>query len=463
MKKILIIVTLLVMAGALYAQGLISIGKDACTYCNMFIKDPQFVAVAIDKEGNTQKFDAIECLVNYLKGKDENKFVELLVADCEKNGSLIDAKSAVYLKSKNIASPMGAYLSAYESKKAAEKVKKNKGGELFNWEELMQKFKDSRFGLLDHPTHHHHRPDAYAPIGIMGDHLHHKGGFMVSARYMTMQMEGNLSGTDEVNDMTIFENYMVTPQHMRMDMLMVGIMYAPSDRLTFMLTQNFLRNQMDLTTRMGMNFSTESEGIGDMKIGAMYGLFSQSTHSLHLNGGVSLPTGSLKMEGDTPIGEGMRLPYPMQLGSGTVDLTFGGTYKGSAENFSWGAQPLTIIRTGENAEGYRWGNEYTVNTWVGYKLTDWMSMAGQVSARRQSQMSGFDEMLNPMMVTTADTKNTGFTKVYSQIALNFSFGESPILRDFKAGVSYGMPVYQKVEGIQMNEKASYTIGMRYSI
>lgn len=463
MKKILFIVTILVMTGAAFAQNLINLGKDACSHCNMFIKDQQFVAVAVGQDGDTQKFDAIECLVNYLKVEDESSFTKLMVADYEKNGSLIDAKTATYLKSKNIASPMGAYLSAYGSKEVAEKVQKNKGGELYNWDELKAKFKDSRFGLLDHPTHHHSRPDAYAPIGIMGDHLHHQGGFMVSVRYMTMEMEGNLSGTEEVNDMAVFQNYMVAPQAMRMDMLMVGVMYAPSDRLTLMLMQNFQRNQMDLSSMMGMNFSTESAGIGDLKISVLYGLFSESTHSLHLNGGVSIPTGSIRNQGDTPMGEGMRLPYPMQLGSGTVDLTFGGTYKGSGENISWGAQPLATIRIGESSEGYRWGNEYVLNTWVGYNLTNWMSVAGQVSARRQTKMSGRDEMLNPMMVTTADTKNTGFTKVYSNVALNFSFGENPVLRDFKAGLSYGLPVYQKVEGIQMNEKDSFTIGLRYSI
>ena len=127
MKKILFIVTILVMTEATLAQDLIKIGTDACSHCNMFIKDQQFVAVAIDQDGDTQKFDAIECLVNYLKVEDESSFTKLMVADYEKNGSLIDAKTAIYLKSKNIASPMGAYLSAYGSKEVAEKVQKNKG------------------------------------------------------------------------------------------------------------------------------------------------------------------------------------------------------------------------------------------------------------------------------------------------------------------------------------------------
>ncbi|MEO9872003.1 nitrous oxide reductase accessory protein NosL [Ekhidna sp.] len=463
MKSFISLITCLVMCGSVLAQDVINLGKDACAHCNMYIKDQQFVAVAVDQNNSSQKFDAIECLVNYLKEEDESTFSKLLVADYEKNGSLIKAQSAVYLKSKNIASPMGAYLSAYSTREVAERVQKTQGGDLYDWDELKKLFKDSKFGLLDHPTHHHNRPDAYAPIGIMGDHLHHKGGFMLSTRYMRMEMEGNLQGSNDIDNATIFESYMVAPQAMRMDMLMIGVMYAPSDRLTLMIMQNFRRNEMDLRTRMGMNFSTKSEGIGDLKVSALYGIISESNSSLHLNAKVSFPTGSIKSQDDTPMAEGIRLPYPMQLGSGTIDFTVGGTYKGTFEAVSWGAQPLFTIRTGESSEDYRWGNEFTINSWVGYKLTDWVSTAIQISGKNQAIMTGSDEMLNPMMVTTADARNTGFTTINSNLALNFSFGDSPILRAFKAGISYGMPIYQKMEGIQMKQKNTLTAGLRYSI
>lgn len=462
MKSLISIITGLLLVGATFAQNAIDLGKDACSHCNMYIKDQKFVAIAVETDETSQKFDAIECLVNYLKEEDESSFTQLHVADYEKPGDLIDAKSASYLKSKKIASPMGAYLSAYASREIAERVQKSQGGEIYDWEGLKKLFKDSRFGLLDHPTHHH-RPDAYAPIGIMGDHLHHKGGLMVSARYMVMNMEGNLQGSDDISNMAIFQDYMVAPQAMRMEMFMVGVMYAPSDRLTLMVMQNFQKNEMDLSTMMGMNFRTESGGVGDMKISALYGLLSESKSSIHINAIINVPTGSIKNQDDTPMAEGIRLPYPMQLGSGTVDLTIGGTYKGSKESLSWGFQSLATIRTGESSEGYRWGNEYGANSWVSYNLANWVSAAIQLSGKKQLKMTGSDAMLNPMMVTTADARNTGFTRMHSNFALNFSFGANPVLRDFKAGISYGRPLNQKVEGIQMKETDSFTLGLRYSI
>ena len=49
-------------------------------------------------------------------------------------------------------------------------------------------FKNNIFGGVSHSHHNHFRPDSHAPIGVMGDHLHHKGGLMVSLRYMDMMM-----------------------------------------------------------------------------------------------------------------------------------------------------------------------------------------------------------------------------------------------------------------------------------
>ena len=42
------------------------------------------------------------------------------------------------------------------------------------------------------------RPDGHAPISVMGDHMHAMGEWMVSYRYMTMDMKGLLKDRDDV-------------------------------------------------------------------------------------------------------------------------------------------------------------------------------------------------------------------------------------------------------------------------
>ena len=43
------------------------------------------------------------------------------------------------------------------------------------------------------------RPDGHAPISVMGDHMHAMGEWMVSYRYMTMEMNGLLDGSNDTS------------------------------------------------------------------------------------------------------------------------------------------------------------------------------------------------------------------------------------------------------------------------
>ena len=56
---------------------------------------------------------------------------------------------------------------------------------------------------------------------------------------------------------------MVAPLKMDMDMHMLGAMYAPSDNLTLNIMVPYVKNSMDHVTRMGVEFETVGEGLGD--------------------------------------------------------------------------------------------------------------------------------------------------------------------------------------------------------
>lgn len=113
------------------------------------------------------------------------------------------------------------------------------------------------------------RPDGHAPMGVMGDHYHHQGEWMFSLRYMPMWMENNLNGKESLGNSDIFQEYLVAPQKMVMNMYMLGVMYAVTDNFTLMLMTNYLSNTMDLKTRTNVDFETASSGLGDI---SLYGL-----------------------------------------------------------------------------------------------------------------------------------------------------------------------------------------------
>ena len=132
-----------------------------------------------------------------------------------------------------------------------------------------------------------------------------------------------------------------------------------------------MSNHMDMTHSMTMmdgmkmeeDFSTVSSGLGDLKASVLVALYANENSSMHFNTGISFPVGSVNQKDDTPMKENAKLPYQMQLGSGTVDFSFGATYKKLFTSGSIGAQLSGVLRTGNNAEGYQLGDVGMVTVW----------------------------------------------------------------------------------------------------
>ncbi len=115
-------------------------GKEACVYCKMNIVDNQHAAEIVTKKGKPYKYDAIECMLRELNDRDENEITLFLISDYANPGKLVDAKFATYLISENLQSPMGANLTGFNDRNKAELFLKQKGGNLFSWEEIKNKF-----------------------------------------------------------------------------------------------------------------------------------------------------------------------------------------------------------------------------------------------------------------------------------------------------------------------------------
>jgi copper chaperone NosL len=121
----------------------INYGEDACEFCKMNIVDRQHAAELVTPKGRAYKFDAIECMMNYLNRNDiaSSDMELILVNDYQQPGVLTDATAATYVVSDNIASPMGAFLSAFASEEFAVETIENKGGESFDWFTLKRRYK----------------------------------------------------------------------------------------------------------------------------------------------------------------------------------------------------------------------------------------------------------------------------------------------------------------------------------
>ena len=324
------------------------------------------------------------------------------------------------------------------------------------------------------------RADSHAPIGVMGDHIHKKGEWMVSYRYMQMAMRGNRIGEREVTPEFIAANVAnrfgrppklrVVPVEMTMKMHMLGAMYAPTDWLTLMVMGMYLENSMDHITFKGMAgatrlgaFTTTSKGIGDTKVSGLIKLYDAGIHHLHLNAGLSLPTGSNTERADvlTPMDRtaNLRLPYPMQPGSGTFDLLPGLTYSATLSRFNWGAQYMGVFRTGDD-EGYRLGNKQQITAWLSYQWRPWLSASTRLSYHHQGRIKGMDPNIRAP-VQTANPDNHGGHNVRLHFGLNLA-GQTGRLRGHRLAFEAGIPLHRDLNGPQMQTGLTITAGWQYA-
>jgi copper chaperone NosL len=143
--KILHIASFLAMIFVLMSCGLdpepINYGKDLCAHCNMKIMDKRHGAELVTSKGKIYKFDSGECLIDFIAHNSisEENIGHTLVTGYDNPGQLINAVDAAFLISKNLPSPMGAFLTAFSKKEEAQKKQQETGGVIYDWNSVRPK------------------------------------------------------------------------------------------------------------------------------------------------------------------------------------------------------------------------------------------------------------------------------------------------------------------------------------
>ncbi len=318
----------------------------------------------------------------------------------------------------------------------------------------------SSYALAQDPSHHEHHNHAshvYGPIGVMGEHPHKQGEWMFYYGYSTMHMKGNRDSSSDVSSAQVLNDFIVSPTEMTMQMHMFGLMYGVNDRLTLMGMMPYNLISMDHVNRMGVRFTTESEGVGDMKFSGIYTLHEQGNRKVLLNAGISFPTGSIAERDDTPAGANQKLPYPMQLGSGTYDFLPGITYTNQQGNWSWGSQLKATIRLSENDNDYRLGNEDGLTIWCARKLNRYANASLRLDGKKWGNIHGADPELDPMMVPTSRTDLRGGDRIDLLFGIDLAVSEGK-LQGNRLAIEVGLPIYQHLDGPQLEIDYRLTVG-----
>jgi hypothetical protein len=294
------------------------------------------------------------------------------------------------------------------------------------------------------------------------------GPWRVGIAYSRLKLDGYLDGTNKVSNSEVLfsgvpgtrtdKNFPVVPTEIRQEALILTIRYVLDNRFSFDLGIPYIRQSTDhISIVPGYdNFILNSEGLGDLSIGLGSVIKEWGTRQISATVGLSVPTGSINQKDDTPRSPGdQQLPYTMQLGSGTWDVSAGLNYQQQLGSWEAGSQLLGKLRTGENDRDYRLGNRASLSAWVKSHHHEWVRPSVKLGYHYWGNIHGEDSDLTvpgpfPYPAGITNPEFYGGKKLNASLGISIG-GRKNQLKGNTLGIEFGKPIYQNLNGIQPKE------------
>ena len=258
-------------------------------------------------------------------------------------------------------------------------------------------------------------------------------------------------------------NFPVVPTIIKQHAKIVQLGYQVNERLKLGIQVPFIHQQTDhISVVPGYeHFVISSSGLGDIALSASYALEDNSEFSWWVTAGLSLPTGSIDEQGDTPRDAGdQQLPYTMQLGSGTYDFPIEVSYQNKGEH-AFTVTLSAMLRTGTNDRNYRLGNNYKLSGKYNFPLSQSTALFTGAAFGYSESIHGQDDEITiggnysyPASITNPN--------LYGGKRVSIIGGISFIpIHWLKVVADISKPVYQNLNGPQPQEL--WRAGLQFSM
>jgi hypothetical protein len=252
------------------------------------------------------------------------------------------------------------------------------------------------------------------------------------------------------------DNYPVVPTEISQDVhaFLVGYDFSPT--ITLRASLPFIRQSSDhISIVPGYDaFNITSDGVGDAVFLADFVVARNLNSVWRVGAGISVPTGSIDEEGDTPRAPGnQQLPYTMQIGSGTWDIPLALAYEKYDEGFRWGGAIRGTWRTGKNDRDYRLGHKLSSEAWVTFSQWGVLRPGLRLTYRWQGTIQGQDTSLSipnpvfPYPAPVVDPDDFGGEQIDLAGYLEADLGG----QGWTARLEYSRPVFLDLNGPQSAE------------
>ncbi|MFV2008085.1 MAG: hypothetical protein ACC667_11605, partial [Longimicrobiales bacterium] len=220
------------------------------------------------------------------------------------------------------------------------------------------------------------RPDGFGPPGVSGNFTLDAGEILWSFTYSRDELLGNRNGTSPLFQQDVLDFFAVAPISMLTQTLNLEVRLGITDRFTLAVSAPYIfRDNLNETETAF--FQTFSDDVGDLKVNTLWDLLDPGAHVLTLGIGVSVPTGEIDERGRTATSSRAQLPFNMQAGSGSWELSPSLSFMTQNEIGTFGAQVSSTFHLNDNARNYRLGDRFDMTTWVSYNVNDWISVSAR--------------------------------------------------------------------------------------
>src|SRR6187399_1862411 len=263
-------------------------------------------------------------------------------------------------------------------------------------------------------------PGDHTPAGVMDTQCPKDSSWVFELTTTYTRFDGLLVGSERIDTgQTLALGYQQVPESMDVSTTMLGFMYSPSSMFTLSASVPWIENSMQMRTNLGESFTMDSSGIGDAAAGADVVVWQLDEQRVSCGLSLSAPTGSITETGGMPGAPATKLEYPMQLGSGTWDVTGRADYRTRNDPYTYGVGLAGTTRSGHNSEGYALGDCFSATAWGAQEWSASWSSSVRVTAARRSNVRGADPDLDPALSPTNDRALQGGQRVDGALGVNW--------------------------------------------
>lgn len=323
-------------------------------------------------------------------------------------------------------------------------------------------------------------PLLYPSVGLMNDHMHEGGEFMIGLHFERSRWSGsNLRGNDTISDQAIVAaGYSSRTQSMTMDMLMLDLMFAPNENVTLMVMPHYMWHRMEMVgidpqvghggdheghgghaMSLGDVHRHQVKGFGDTLASASFRLARGRRFNAHMTMGVWVPTGSSSRKNP----DGTFVHYGMQPGSGTWDVEPSLTVSGKRGRTGWGAQAAYRWRVSEaNDPGFRFGDKARMSGWLSYLVRPTVGATARLEYSREGKVEGHYDGAHNHSAPPDRQENYGGKTVTGALGVNWQ----PMLNSSfrpELGIEASVPFHQKQNGIQAPQDWRIATAIRHTL